>query len=210
MANEFLDFYRTTFMGQGDQVRAERAAEKAATKAASKAAQAAAEAEKTKTEAEATIDLGKAKEQVNSFLSNLRDAVEGVVKKASENMKEKTPEIPENVEKIEPIDDEYMVEYTYQPGDTFGQVIKNLGLGTDAGLWGTDGDVAFYTQQLVEQGALDNRGNIPIGTKIKLRRRGAPAVQMSPEQTEITAGKVVQDATYPALQKVTQATPRRI
>lgn len=63
------------------------------------------------------------------------------------------------------------VEYTYKPGDTFGQVVKNLGLESGSGLWGDNGDVAYYTQQLMEQGALDSRGNIPIGTTIRLSRR---------------------------------------
>ena len=67
-------------------------------------------------------------------------------------------------------DDDY-VTYTYKPGDTFGQVILDLGLGTGNGLWGTNGDVDYYTRQLIEQGALNNYGNIPIGTTIKLRRR---------------------------------------
>lgn len=66
---------------------------------------------------------------------------------------------------------EDVVEYTYKPGDTFGQVIKNLGLQTDNGLWGPNGDVAYYTQQLAEQGAMNSRGNIPIGTTIRLVRR---------------------------------------
>lgn len=60
------------------------------------------------------------------------------------------------------------VSYTYKSGDTFGQVILNLGLQTNHGLWGEDGDVAFYTNQLHEQGIY---GNIPVGTTIKLRRR---------------------------------------
>ena len=60
------------------------------------------------------------------------------------------------------------VSYTYKTGDTFGQVILNLGLQTNHGLWGEDGDVAFYTNQLHEQGIY---GNIPVGTTIKLRRR---------------------------------------
>lgn len=60
------------------------------------------------------------------------------------------------------------VSYTYKYGDTFGQVILNLGLQTNHGLWGEDGDVAFYTNQLHEQGIY---GNIPVGTTIKLRRR---------------------------------------
>lgn len=63
------------------------------------------------------------------------------------------------------------IEYTYKPGDTFGQVVKNLGLESGSGLWGDNGDVAYYTQQLMEQGALNDRGNIPIGTTIRLTRR---------------------------------------
>lgn len=60
------------------------------------------------------------------------------------------------------------VSYTYKTGDTFGQVILDLGLATGHGLWGDDGDVAFYTRQLHEQGIY---GNIPIGTTIKLTPR---------------------------------------
>lgn len=60
------------------------------------------------------------------------------------------------------------VKYTYKPGDTFGQVIKNLGLATSHGLWGSDGDVAYYTEQLHQQGIW---GNIPIGTIIELTPR---------------------------------------
>jgi hypothetical protein len=60
------------------------------------------------------------------------------------------------------------VTYVYKQGDSFGQVILNLGLQSGKGLWGSDGDVEFYTNQLHEQGIY---GNIPIGTKIKLTRR---------------------------------------
>ena len=60
------------------------------------------------------------------------------------------------------------VEYTYKPGDTFGRVIMNMGLADGRNLWGPDGDVAYYTKQLNDQGIY---GNIPIGTTIKLRRR---------------------------------------
>ena len=67
---------------------------------------------------------------------------------------------------IQPTEDK--VSYTYKEGDTFGQVILNLGLGTSHGLWGADGDVAYYTEQLHEQGIY---GNIPIGTTITLTRR---------------------------------------
>jgi hypothetical protein len=60
------------------------------------------------------------------------------------------------------------VSYTYKSGDTFGQVILNLGLQTVHGLWGDDGDVAYYTKQLNEQGI---HGNIPVGSTITLHRR---------------------------------------
>lgn len=60
------------------------------------------------------------------------------------------------------------VSYKYKAGDTFGQVICNLGLKTGHGLWGPDGDVAYYTKQLNEQGIY---GNIPIGKTIKLTPR---------------------------------------
>ena len=53
----------------------------------------------------------------------------------------------------------------------FGQKIVDLGLATDKGLWGADGDVQFYTKQLYEQGAVDKNGNLKIGVPIKLRRR---------------------------------------
>lgn len=53
----------------------------------------------------------------------------------------------------------------------FGQKIVDLGLATNKGLWGSDGDVQFYTKQLYEQGAVDKNGNIKIGVPIKLRRR---------------------------------------
>lgn len=66
-----------------------------------------------------------------------------------------------------------IIEYTYKPGDTFGQVLLNLGLSDGTNLWGENGDVAYYTQQLVDQGIWpDGRPhNIPIGTTIKLKRR---------------------------------------
>lgn len=60
------------------------------------------------------------------------------------------------------------ISYTYKAGDTFGQVVTNLGLKTRHGLWGADGDVAYYTEQLHQQGIY---GNIPIGATIKLTPR---------------------------------------
>lgn len=53
----------------------------------------------------------------------------------------------------------------------FGQKIVDLGLATDKGLWGSDGDVQFYTKQLYDQGALDGSGNLKIGVPIKLKKR---------------------------------------
>lgn len=66
------------------------------------------------------------------------------------------------------------VEYTYQPGDNFSNVLMNLGLSDGSNLWGPNGDVAYYTQQLAEQGALDSRGNIKVGSNIRLIKRGRP------------------------------------
>lgn len=60
------------------------------------------------------------------------------------------------------------VTYTYKKGDTFGQVILDLGLNTSHGLWGQEGDVQYYTEQLHRQGIY---GNIPIGTTITLTPR---------------------------------------
>ena len=57
------------------------------------------------------------------------------------------------------------VSYTYKSGDTFGQVILNLGLNTGHGLWGDDGDVAYYAKQL------GISGNIPVGTTLTFTRR---------------------------------------
>lgn len=78
------------------------------------------------------------------------------------------PEVkPEEQPKEEPVE-ENVVEYTYKKGDTFGQVIVNLGLATKHGLWGDNGDVNYYNAQLHEQGIY---GNITVGTTIKLRKR---------------------------------------
>lgn len=76
----------------------------------------------------------------------------------------------------QPIEED-VIEYTYKPGDTFGQVIKNLGLESGNGLWGNNGDVEYYTQQLEDQlwksgiWPQGERQNIPVGTTIKLKRR---------------------------------------
>lgn len=57
------------------------------------------------------------------------------------------------------------VTYTYKKGDTFGAVIKKLGLQTSHGLWGPDGDVVYYTNQL------GITGNIPVGKKLTFTPR---------------------------------------
>ena len=82
----------------------------------------------------------------------------------------KTSATTENKSTFDPND---AISYTYKKGDTFGQVIKNLGLQTSNGLWGPNGDVEYYTQQLIDQGVWPDgvRGNIPIGTTIKLTKR---------------------------------------
>lgn len=63
------------------------------------------------------------------------------------------------------------IEFSYKPGDTFGQKILDLGIGTDNGLWGDNGDVAFYTKQLIDGDYLDANGNVKLGVPIRLKRR---------------------------------------
>lgn len=96
----------------------------------------------------------------------------------TENTTDKKPDTTETTKpteeaKLTSADDSDVVTYTYKPGDTFGQVILDLGLGTANGLWGTNGDVDYYTKQLIDQGIWSDGipHNIPIGTTIKLRRR---------------------------------------
>lgn len=67
-------------------------------------------------------------------------------------------------------EDDY-ITFSYQPGDNFGQKIIDLGLATGNGLWGDNGDVNFYTQQLVDGGYLDANGNVKLGVPIRLKRR---------------------------------------
>lgn len=193
---DFIDAFRSTFMGQRDQVKAEKKAEKAE----AKAKQAEAEASKAQEEAKAGEEIQATQERIGNFLNNLRDMVTKATEEATTKLEEKTKVEEPTVEAAPVVDDEYTVSYTYKPGDTFGQVLTDLGLKSDAGLWGTDGDVAYYTKQLEEQGALDNNGNIPIGTTIKLRRRGAPEIQMD-------IGKQTTEAKYPELQKVRRSGP---
>lgn len=62
------------------------------------------------------------------------------------------------------------VTYVYAKGDYFSKVLKKLGL-DEGKLWGKNGTVAYYTQQLVEQKVLDSRGNVKIGVPFTLTRR---------------------------------------
>lgn len=62
------------------------------------------------------------------------------------------------------------VTYTYVKGDYFSKVLQKLGL-DEGKLWGKNGTVVYYTQQLVEQKVLDSRGNVKIGVPFTLTRR---------------------------------------
>ncbi len=66
--------------------------------------------------------------------------------------------------------------YVYQKGDYFSAVLVKLGLSDGKNLWGINGDVNFYNEQLKNQGILEYRdgkywNNIPIGTEIHLEAR---------------------------------------
>lgn len=111
-----------------------------------------------------------------------RQMIDAPLRLASQGKKEEAPteEVKEEVKeeapeekKEENTDEGETIEYTYKSGDTFGQVIKDLGLESGNGLWGDNGDVNYYTQQLIDQGIWDDgiAKNIPIGTTIKLKRR---------------------------------------
>lgn len=62
------------------------------------------------------------------------------------------------------------VSYTYVKGDYFSKVLIKLGL-DENNLWGNNGTVKYYTNQLVEQNVLDRRGNVIIGVPFTLTRR---------------------------------------
>lgn len=90
------------------------------------------------------------------FFKNLANVIKDTVNKAGEAREQQPKEEGE------------FIEYTYTPGDTFGRVLMKTGLSDGRNLWGPNGDVEYYTQQLRDQGI---NGNIPVGTKIRLRRR---------------------------------------
>lgn len=89
---------------------------------------------------------------LNDYILNHRKAKEEAAKKAEDDK------------------DSYVV-FTYEPGDTFGQKIIDLGIMSENGLWGENGDVAYYQQQLRDGDYLDENGNIRIGEPIKLKKR---------------------------------------
>ena len=62
------------------------------------------------------------------------------------------------------------IKYTYVKGDYFSKVLVKLNL-DEGHLWGETGTVAYYTQQLIEQNMLDDRGNVKIGVEFTLTRR---------------------------------------
>ena len=72
----------------------------------------------------------------------------------------------------EPInpDDKSQINYTYKPGDYFSKVLVELGL-DENNLWGENGTVPYYTEQLIAQNMLDSRGNVFVGKKFTLERR---------------------------------------
>lgn len=74
--------------------------------------------------------------------------------------------VPEPTPEPEP---DKKVYYTYVQGDTFGAVLKKLGL-DEGHLWGADGTVKYYTDQLwaTQPGVFDANGNIKIGVKFYL------------------------------------------
>lgn len=96
---------------------------------------------------------------------------EPVVEETTEETVKEEPKTEETTEN--PADEGETIEYTYKAGDNFGQVIKDLGLESGNGLWGDNGDVNYYNQQLLAQGIWPDgqTHNIPIGTTIRLKRR---------------------------------------
>lgn len=62
------------------------------------------------------------------------------------------------------------VKYTYVKGDYFSKVLVKLGL-DEGKLWGKEGTVKFYTNQLIEQNMLDKKGNVRIGEEFILKRK---------------------------------------
>lgn len=99
------------------------------------------------------------------------DATETKNESTEENKDESSKETPSNSPFGDDVSEGDYVYFSYVPGDTFGQKILDLGLNTENGLWGQDGDVNFYTRQLIDQDALDANGNVKLGQTFRLRKR---------------------------------------
>ena len=112
--------------------------------------------------AKLTEDAKKSKVD-SETLSEVVKAVEESPEKEEEKVEEKVVTPTEDANEV--------ITYTYKPGDTFGQVLLNLGLSDGTNLWGRGGDVEYYTQQLRDQNMLDFNGNVKLGIPFKLRRR---------------------------------------
>lgn len=94
---------------------------------------------------------------------------DGNVEQAQEQPQKQPQEPAASEEKVqEPAEVEEAYEYTYKPGDTFGQVLMKMGLSDGSNLWGPNGDVEYYRKQLHDQGLY---GNIPVGATIRLKKR---------------------------------------
>lgn len=120
------------------------------------------------------------KDIASPFVKALRNVDKGIADTLQKLFKKKSEGGNTEVEKAsgsKADSKEDVIEYTYKPGDTFGQVITDLGLKTSNGLWGPNGDVEYYTKQLEDQlwksgvWPSGERQNIPVGTTIKLRKR---------------------------------------
>lgn len=77
---------------------------------------------------------------------------------------------PEPAPTPEPTPNAKTIKYTYVKGDYFSKVLVKLGL-DEGNLWGKDGTVAYYTEQLIAQDMLDDNGNVKIGKEFILTVR---------------------------------------
>lgn len=103
--------------------------------------------------------LDKDKEFRNGVVTKITDSVKAI----SDYLKNKRDSELNNT-------DEW-VEITLEPGKSFGQAILDNGLATDHGLWGSDGDVAYYEKQLRDSGAIDNANNVGAGQSFRIKKR---------------------------------------
>lgn len=110
---------------------------------------------------------GSATNIVNINLKNLIGYYRPLAYVKPEPAPEPTPE-PEPSPSPEP--EEKTITYTYKKGDCFSKVLVNLGI-SENHLWGADGTVAYYTEQLISQNLLDPNGNVIIGIPFTLHLR---------------------------------------